>query len=104
MGYNNNNRDWKENNLIKNWRMRCYKVVANSDNVITILKCTKSGKKRTDGTYPDSMFIDVVVKNAHTDGVFPEKKNILVSGSFQLSDYNGKPQYTVFATDIKVVD
>lgn len=109
MGFNNNNRAWKENNKVTNWRMRCFKAVTTGKSLI--LKCTKAGKKLPDGSYPDPMFIDVIVTNTTScigDGV-PEKKNILVSGGFQYSVFtteagNNLPQFSIFADEVKVDD
>ena len=98
------NVDFKDMNLVKNWRLKVFEQKKTEKAVI--MNAAKSGKKKDDGTYEKSMGISIILNNAtewpHADLT---GKNILVDGQFSHNEWekNGRGglDFIIFATKIQ---
>lgn len=101
-------------NLVKNWGLHVFEFFVlkdkGSDEVKGVMfRCSLSGKKKEDGTFPKSMPVSVFCyyDNCNIPDTDPTGKNISVSGRFSVGESVGKdgtiyPSYSIIATEIIV--
>lgn len=101
-------------NVVKNWGLHVFefRTIKDKDSgevVAVSFRCSLSGKKKEDGTYPRSMPVNVLcyLDSCKIPDDDPTGKNINVSGRFSVSDSVCKDgtvytNYTIKATEIEV--
>ena len=97
--------DFKDCNKVSKFLLHVHEQKKTSTGKV-LMKVSKSGKKKDDGTYEKSMFLSVLL-NENTKWTPAEytKKNILVNGTFSTGEYedkNGNKQltFTIFADEV----
>lgn len=101
-------------NLVKNWGLHVFEFFVIKDKGTNEVKgvmfrCSLSGKKKEDGTFPKSMPVSVFCyyDNCKIPDEDPTGKNISVSGRFTVGESVGKDgtiyaSYSINATEIEV--
>lgn len=96
-----------EFNVCKNWSLYCFEVKERDKSLV--LKCSMNRKKK-DGTYSKSIFVDVVAiagKTVINENDY-QKARISVDGNFSVEDYvKGEETITklvIYASEVRKVD
>ncbi len=108
---NDNGVDFKNCNKVQNWYLKVFEVKTLSDengNVnCVLLNASKSGAKKSDGTYAKGMYITVRCKigECEIEETDYTNANVLVDGGFSVGEYTAKDgtvkqSYTIFADKV----
>ena len=112
MAWNQNHEvDFKDRNKVQNWYLKVFEVKFLKDNHGNtnwiLLNASKSGAKKQDGTSAKGMYVTVRCKvgECEIEDMEYTNENVLVDGSFSVSEYIAKdgtvrPTYSIFASKV----
>lgn len=109
---NGGRKNYSPRNMCQNFWLRCNSMRTNQNGTVT-LKCMLYAKKKQDGSYPATMFIDVYCdfqKGCQMPAIDFTGKVVSVSGGFAVDSYFNQKmnsevlQYTIFADSVQAVE
>lgn len=109
---NGGRNNYPPRNMCQNFWLRCNSMRTNQNGTVT-LNCMLYARKKQDGSYPATMFINVYCdfqKGCQMPAIDFTGKLVSVSGGFAVDSYFSQkmnsevPQYTIFANSVQVVE